>query len=148
MFNAPSKETQSPQTMASEKHPDKSLIKLFGQLRNALIDPATSQKVMDGIAGLAVGSIPRLGEHLGQIAQDPDMRQRILESTSHLTGYQGPSLHDQIRQLESRLNGSVQPPMGQQPMVQPPMSETTPQPMAQDFNKPTSTTPPMGMYGY
>ena len=52
MYLAPSKNESSPK---SEKHSDSHLIKLFGQLRNALIDPSTSAKTMAGIAGLAIG---------------------------------------------------------------------------------------------
>jgi hypothetical protein len=112
MYIAPSKEPKSGYTGKTEKHPDSSLIKLFGQLRNALTDPSTAQRAMDGIAGLAIGTVPKLGQYLGEIAQDADMRKDILNNTSHLTGYQGPSLHDQadiadrIRQLEEKLNNS------------------------------------------
>ena len=108
MYLAPSKNESSPK---SEKHSDSHLIKLFGQLRNALIDPSTSAKTMAGIAGLAIGPMPKLGEYLSGVAQNPNMRNQLLQDTSHLTGYQGPSLHDQqalmdkINELQGRMGG-------------------------------------------
>ena len=111
MYLAPSKNESSPK---SEKHSDSHLIKLFGQLRNALIDPSTSAKTMAGIAGLAIGPMPKLGEYLSGVAQNPDMRNQLLQDTSHLTGYQGPSLHDQqalmdkINELQGRMGGATE----------------------------------------
>lgn len=176
MFNAPSREPQSPHTQKSEKHPETGLIKLFAQLRNALVDPSTSQRAMDGIAGLAIGSVPKLGEFLGQMAEDPEMRSKILESTGHLTGYQGPSLHDRdslqqkIMQLESQLNNS-RPAMSQSmpqgmpqsmpqrsmpqmpPMPQMPEMPQMPQQMQEPsipmgMSEPTPTMPPTGREGF
>lgn len=111
MYLAPSKNESSPKP---EKHSDSHLIKLFGQLRNALIDPSTSAKTMAGIAGLAIGPMPKLGEYLSGVAQNPDMRNQLLRDTSHLTGYQGPSLHDQqalmdkINELQGRMGGATE----------------------------------------
>lgn len=109
MYLAPSKNESSPK---AEKHQDSHLIKLFGQLRNALIDPSTSNKAMAGIAGLAIGPMPKLGEYLSSVAQNPDMRSQLLQDTSHLTGYQGPSLYDRqalldkIQELEGKLGSA------------------------------------------
>lgn len=111
MYLAPSKNESSPK---SEKHSDSHLIKLFGQLRNALIDPSTSAKTMAGIAGLAIGPMPKLGEYLSGVAQNPNIRNQLLQDTSHLTGYQGPSLHDQqalmdkINELQGRMGGATE----------------------------------------
>ena len=112
MYLAPSKNESSPK---SEKRNDSHLVKLFGQLRNALIDPSTSEQAMAGIAGLAIGPMPKLGEYLSGVAQNPDMRSQLLQTTSHLTGYQGPSLHDQqalmdkINELQGRMGGATEP---------------------------------------
>ena len=111
MYLAPSKNESSPK---SEKRNDSHLIKLFGQLRNALIDPSTSDQTMAGIAGLAVGPMPKLGEYLSSVAQNPNMMNQLLQDTSHLTGYQGPSLHDQqalmdkINELQGRMGGATE----------------------------------------
>lgn len=146
MFNAPSNESQSPHTQSTEKHPDASLIKLFGQLRNALIDPSTSQKAMDGIAGLAIGTVPKLGDFLSEVAQNPDMRSKLMNSTSHLTGYQGPSLHDRdvlqqrIKQLESQLEGR----QGMPKSMPSPMPESMPSPMPKSMPSPMLEGMPSG----
>jgi hypothetical protein len=150
MFNAPSKESQSPHTQSTEKHPDASLIKLFGQLRNALVDPSTSQKAMDGIAGLAIGSFPKLGDFLSEVAQNPDMRNKLMNSTSHLTGYQGPSLHDRdvlqqrIKQLESQLGSRQGMPKSMPSPMPESMASTMPESMPRgNTNRPISPITPM-----
>ena len=163
MYNAPSKEQKPESTNRTEKHPDASLIKLFGQLRNVLTDPSTSQRAMEGIAGLAIGTLPKLGQYLGEVANSADMRNNILKTTSHLTGYQGPSLHDQldveqrIKQLEDKLKNrdiqttfpdfSKQEEMPTQSELTIPMEKPMP-PVPMGMSEPTPTMPPTGRQGY
>ena len=80
---------------------EKKLFKIFSDLRTILTNPETKVQAQDGVAAVIFGIVPTLGERISELAQNPEQREAVLESTKDFTGYQGTSLHDKEKYASS-----------------------------------------------